>query len=333
MMTHNHPPQLIALDWGTSSVRVYLLGAGGKVLESRSEPWGIMQVAALATTEGIDREAAFARTFQRLCGVWLQSHPRLAVIASGMVGSQQGWAEAPYLSTPVDLASPGMELTVVPLPEGRVLHLVPGLVRETELPDVMRGEETQVLGALHLQGMPDPADGTARQLLLLPGTHSKWVTVAGATVETFTTSMTGESYALLAEHSILAKLSAPAATFDLAAFERGVRVAYSDDGEAGIMLTAFSARTLVLRGLMEREQVADYLSGLMIGGEIRSVATRFGHELPPRITICGNQNLNVRYRRALELFGVRNIAELPETAPAGLFKIAATAGLLLAPAH
>ncbi|GAA0191882.1 2-dehydro-3-deoxygalactonokinase [Glutamicibacter creatinolyticus] len=322
--------QLIALDWGTTSVRVYLIDRDAQIVAERRDSLGIMQVAARAREHGIQLETAFEQTLGQLCRDWMETYPRIPIIACGMVGSQQGWTEAAYRSVPADLASPEFELTTVHTSSGRRLHIIPGVADLKELPDVMRGEETQVLGAMEISGIP--SDSELEQMFLLPGTHSKWVTVRGRIITKFSTSMTGETFALLSSHSILSRLIEPTPTVNWDAFERGVHVSLKTDGATEIMLTAFSARTLVLTGRLQPIDAGDYLSGLMIGAEIRSImgAPNAGEMLP--LTICGNHELSMRYTRALRIFGIADVTELQDTAPKGIWAVANSSGLLQIPA-
>src|SRR5215207_8779881 len=182
-------PRLIALDWGTSSLRAYLLGDEGAVIERRAEPWGILQRP----------DTDFQTTFHSMTGDWRQRHSGLPVVASGMIGSAQGWVEAPYVRAPAGVADVAGALTPVP---GAALHIVPGIAQHAPSPDVMRGEETQLFGAL--AGRSDLAE---RASFVFPGTHSKWVRVVGGRVHGFTTFMTGELFAVLRAHSILGRLA------------------------------------------------------------------------------------------------------------------------------
>src|SRR5882672_5410925 len=148
--------RLIALDWGTSSLRAYSLGDSGSVLEARTLPLGVMVLAQLldqATNE--DTDTIFCRAFEKACGDWLQSSPA-PIIASGMIGSSHGWHETPYLTVPISIARFATALTKFKVGAGRVIHIVPGLIENSELPNVMRGEETQVVGALSLTAQECP---------------------------------------------------------------------------------------------------------------------------------------------------------------------------------
>ncbi|MGH6639408.1 MAG: 2-dehydro-3-deoxygalactonokinase, partial [Polaromonas sp.] len=176
--------RLLAVDWGSSSLRGALIEADGRVLEERSFARGILTVVA----------GEFPAVFESCFGDWMA--PGTLCLISGMAGSQQGWREAPYCACPAGFDAIAARLEW--LQPGRIA-IVPGLtVDRGGVPDVMRGEETQVFGALQLLGLDH-----AR--LVLPGTHSKWVTVADRRVTDFSTWMTGEFYALLRQHSMLAR--------------------------------------------------------------------------------------------------------------------------------
>ena len=204
MVVPTGTPSLVALDWGTSSLRAFCFDTAGQVLEMRQRPWGIMHLppapdgapdGAPATLHG----AAFERALQDTCGDWLSATPALPLLACGMVGSAQGWKEAPYLNAPASLDELARGLTVVHRSTDKPLHIVPGLLQRGSLPNVMRGEETQVLGVL--QNLPAEASGDL--LIGLPGSHSKWVEVVEGCITHFDTFMTGEVFAVLSEHSIL----------------------------------------------------------------------------------------------------------------------------------
>jgi 2-dehydro-3-deoxygalactonokinase len=306
-------PELLALDWGTSSLRAYLLGARGAVLEQRQQPWGILHLP----------EGGFAAALQGVAGDWLAAQPTLPLIASGMVGSAQGWREAPYAPCPADGRSLAAQLlSFEPVP-GQRLHIVPGVRLAGERPDVMRGEETQVVGLLARE--PALAAGCA---LVMPGTHCKWVQVRDAGITTFHTYMTGELFALLAQHSILgrpAREAGGAAASD-AAFERGV--AAVREHPAGATPLLFSARTLVLGGQLAAADSLEYLSGLLVGDEIRC-ALQGGPpaDASPRLLV-GDAALCRRYQRGLALYGLPSRLAAEGAAPAGLWQIARAAGLL-----
>lgn len=321
--------QLIALDWGTTSLRAYKLGPNGCVLDQRSLASGIMQlpkaprvIAGQLCTDG------FELAFDEACGDWLDAQPGLPVIACGMVGSAQGWREAAYCDTPANVANLGTSLQSVRSLRGVDVLIVPGVIQRSRLPNVMRGEETQVLGVL--QNLPV---GAGDNLLIgLPGSHSKWVEVVEGCITHFDTFMTGELFAVLSEHSILGRTQQRDAAFDSEAFDRGVQVALSVDGEIGPLSTLFSARSLGLTGELSATAQPDYLSGLLIGHELSALATVHRHRRHsaklPSIVLIGNAQLCARYQRALATCGLSHVTLAEQATERGLWQLAVAAGLL-----
>ncbi|RON89335.1 2-dehydro-3-deoxygalactonokinase [Pseudomonas fluorescens] len=321
--------QLIALDWGTTSLRAYKLAAGGVVLEQRALSSGIMQLPkTLRVINGGECADGFELAFEDACGDWLDAQPDLPVIACGMVGSAQGWREAAYCETPANVADLGNSLQTLVSLRGTRVHIVPGVIQRSRLPNVMRGEETQVLGVL--QNLPAEAGGDL--LIGLPGSHSKWVKVVDGCITHFDTFMTGEVFAVLSEHSILGRTQQQGAAFDGLAFDRGVQVALSADGELGVLSTLFSARTLGLTGELAPTAQADYLSGLMIGHELVALAAaqrrRRNSAHLPSIILIGNAQLCARYSRALDACGFARVTLAEQAAERGLWQLALAAGLL-----
>jgi len=218
--------RLVAIDWGTSSLRGALLDAGGKVLEERSDARGILTVP----------EGGFPAVFEKLFGDWMRLEGARSLI-SGMAGSKQGWVEAPYCACPAGRVEVGRTIIDIDAVPGARIAMVPGLSDEhAGVPDVMRGEEVQIFGAMELTGLSEG-------LFVLPGTHNKWATVKKGRVAGFRTYMTGEFYALLSQHSILARTLDASAPLDEAAFLEGVT--RSANGH-GLLHNAFGARTLAL---------------------------------------------------------------------------------------
>ncbi|MFJ5287310.1 2-dehydro-3-deoxygalactonokinase [Pseudomonas sp. NPDC088429] len=321
--------QLIALDWGTTSLRAYKLAADGVVLEQRALSSGIMQLPKTPRIiNGRECADGFELAFDEACGDWLDAQPDLPVIACGMVGSAQGWREAAYCETPANVANLGNSLQTVVSLRGTVVHIVPGVIQRSRLPNVMRGEETQVLGVL--QNLP--VEAGADLLIGLPGSHSKWVDVVDGCITRFDTFMTGEVFAVLSEHSILGRTQQVSATFDAQAFDRGVQIAQSADGELGVLSTLFSARTLGLTGELSPTAQADYLSGLMIGHELAALASaqrrRRNNPNLPSIILIGNAQLCARYRRALDACGFTKVTLAEQATERGLWQLALAAGLI-----
>ena len=233
---------MIAIDWGTTSFRAYRLDARGAILETRCAPKGILSVST----------GGFAAVLDEQIRGWNER----PVVMSGMIGSRQGWREAPYVPCPA-----GFDEIAAALREVRKgVWVVPGVSCRDDagVPDVMRGEETQVLGA--------ERDG----LFCLPGTHSKWVEVRGGRIERFSSAMTGEVYAVLKSHSILGRMMEEGKP-DTGAFRHGVE----RSGERGGLLHhLFGVRTKGLMGELDAGASPSYLSGLLIGHEIRAVQPR-----------------------------------------------------------
>ena len=306
-------PRLIALDWGSTRLRGWLLGEAGGVLAERSSDAGASLLGG--------GPAAFEAALLALAGDWLvQAPPALPLLACGMVGSAHGWREAAYVPCPADLDTLHAACASLALAGGRSLRIVPGLIDTPPggTPDVMRGEETQLVGLLALQ----PALAAA-STVLMPGTHSKWVDLRQGRVSGFRTRMTGEVYAVLRQHSVLGRLM-PAAddtpAWHAAAFDAGLDAARNGQGRdlAGQL---FAVRTLGLTGRWPAAALPDYLSGLLIGHELVAAL----RPAAPPLALIGEPLLCRRYRHALQSFGVEPAVVLGNTAVAGLWQIAQTA--------
>jgi len=314
---------LVGFDWGTTSLRAHAFSPAGDVIDRRERPWGIRQLPA----------GGFAGAVAEIAGDWLGGPGSPPLIACGMVGSRDGWREVPYLDCPADVAALARGLVAIDTPASP-LHLVPGLRLTGDRPDVMRGEETQLAGAVTLAVAP------ADTLFILPGTHAKWVTIEGGRVTRFTTHLTGELFALLRDHSLLGvpargrparSLAADAITADGPvaageAFDRGLATARAS-GAAGLSGRLFSVRSLFLTGSLPAADTLEYLSGLLVGEEIRSGLADRGAG-PGSVCLVGDAGLCRRYARGLAAFGIGDVALLGDTAPAGLWQIARAAGLV-----
>jgi 2-dehydro-3-deoxygalactonokinase len=299
---------LFAIDWGTTSARAYRLGAGGEVLDVRSAPLGISQI----------HEGRFAEALARLLADWQHEHaPR---IACGMIGSRQGWMEAPYVACPAPLAA--LASGIVHVPEGN-LAVVPGASTHDAhgMPDVMRGEETQIVGCVEPQ--------EARVLVVMPGTHSKWAYVEAGRIVDFMTFMTGEIWHLLLAHSILGRLAVqpPPDAGIGPGFARGV---VRGLGAGNLVHDVFGARTMALMGQLAGADVADWLSGIMIGREVRNARTwahRYGYD-GARVRLIGEDALMARYALALSHADIDMERADGRAAALGLWRIALQAGIV-----
>lgn len=312
-------PALIGLDWGTSALRAWLLDAQGRILAAREGGPGVLAVGA----------GAFREAFERFCAPWLAAEPTLPVIAAGMIGSRQGWREAAYLTAPAGIAALAEALLPLDDAAGRVFRVVPGVLAELAdgARDVMRGEETQVIGAL----LDTPASARSG-LFVLPGSHGKWVAVREARIVALRTSLTGEAWAALREHTILGRLCADPAPDDPAAqaaawlaFDQGVAQIRADPG--ALLHLLFRVRTEGLFGRLRPEQLPAYLSGLITGAEVGD-ALRWPERGTATPVLVGSGPQLARYARALAGFGAGCARAGPDRAAAGLSALARAAGLL-----
>lgn len=298
-------PALIGLDWGTSSFRASLIGADGRVLDRLAAPEGIMHV------EGGRFEAAFAR----LLAPWA-AHADLPLVASGMITSRNGWVETPYAALPAGGADLAQAMVTHQTDDGRSVHFITGLASDTDgTPDVMRGEETQIVGAV--------ASGIADGCFVMPGTHSKWVGVDQGRITRFATYMTGDVFAALRGHTILRALMQDAPFHD-----EGFRLGVTSGLSAGsdLLNRLFHVRSMPLFGRLPAAASADYLSGMLIGAEIAGGSAGLAAGTP--VTIIGRDDLADRYETALEIAGRASRRAEPDIAARGHFTIAKAAGLI-----
>ncbi|WP_430390488.1 2-dehydro-3-deoxygalactonokinase [Dyella sp. 20L07] len=297
---------LIGLDWGTSSLRAYWLDGRGKIREARSRPWGVRHLP----------DGGFEAALADITAAW----PALPRLAAGMIGSRNGWLEVPYTNLPASTEKLSDDVRTLRLADGTDIHIVPGL-RNPCGPDVMRGEETQILGALALK----PALA-ARSTWILPGTHSKWVSITNGVVTDFCTFMTGELFALLRQHSILGAGTSDD-TPDSDAFLQGVDAA-RDSGDAGALGRLFSARALMLDGQLSPASVPSYLSGLLLGEEFRAGIAAKRFDLTAPLQLIGDAGLCERYRQAASHFDIELSEPFIESSAHGLWLIACRMGLV-----
>lgn len=293
-------PVCVAVDWGTSRFRAHLVAADGRLL------------AGVASEDGMSRVEAggFEAVLTRMCGPWFAAHPGLPVLMAGMVGSRNGWREVPYAPCPADLAAIAAGILAFDIAAGSRVHIVPGLVVDDGRADVMRGEETQILGT-----------GAVDAVVVLPGTHSKWAILRAGRIETFHTFMTGEVFGLLTRQSVLRLLREPplGGEVDGEAFRAGLAAAGAG---GGLLARAFHARAGVLTGRLAPHAVEPYLSGLLIGSEIAEARSLAPPDLPIVLVAAGVVADN--YRAAIAADGRPVTVVDPERAFVdGLIRIAA----------
>jgi 2-dehydro-3-deoxygalactonokinase len=275
--------QFIAGDWGTTHLRLFLCDGNGVALDNRSGP---------GAAESTGR---FASVFASQTAEWESQYGSLTAVLCGMVGSSFGWVQAPYVPCP---ARPGQIAAACSVIDGRI-HMVPGLSCHNRFgaPDVLRGEETQLLGALSLL---EPL-----QLVCLPGTHTKWAVVEEGQVRDFFTAPTGELFAALRDHSVLVRPPQGSdAAIDAQAFNKGV-ASVTAQADAQILHRLFECRSRSLSGELPATAAAAYLSGLLIAsdvhGALRAVSSAFA---PGTVVLIGAPQLTQLYASACATLGL-----------------------------
>jgi 2-dehydro-3-deoxygalactonokinase len=269
---------LIIGDWGNSNARLWLCTADGAVLDRRDGPG----ISALRSDS-----AAIAGAFSVMTLGWPAEVPALL---AGVVGASFGWRDAGYLPCPIAVDAIGGSAVRAPTNE-RIVWILPGLrcVNRWGEPDTMRGEEFQIAGWAALTGERDA-------LLCLPGTHCKWARVAGNLVTGFHSAISGELFALLGAHSVMIDRSAQQAAHDAEAFTEGVELARSSD-RVDLAALLFAARARQAVGAMSADRAPSFLSGIIIGCDIRTALAQYGDT--DRLVIAGAGALSAHYASAL----------------------------------
>jgi len=275
---------LLLVDWGSTNLRAKLV-IDDRVISSRESADGIRHC----------KGRNFDDILTALCGDWKAAHPALRVLMSGMIGSREGWREAPYVNAPAgipDLAAKAITVTSRTFGE---IFILPGVRRDdpdTATTDVMRGEETQVAGLL----TDLPHDGAT---VCLPGTHSKWVYCRDGRIENFRTFLTGEAFALLTRDSLIAGNGGAPDPAE-PAFERGLEL--SGKG-GGLLHHLFLGRTEMLAGRVDADNLPSLISGILIGHEIRE-AVKVCPD--PPVYLIGDSPAAHATATALEWFGIES---------------------------
>ncbi len=300
--------QLIAIDWGSSSLRIFLLNSDGQLLQR------------IRTDQGVLR--CTDRSFSDILRQNLSRLPiteEVTYIAAGMITSQNGWIETPYLPCPADISTLASGLVCKKWSLGEI-WFVPGLCQHSERADIMRGEEVQLTGLI--AGMGEKGECT----VVLPGTHCKWARITAGKIVSFTTFMTGEIFAAITRHTILAQEN---------------QVWLEDDFLEGVLDAADSGGTFLLSRLFQlrAERILhktalashSYISGFLIGMEIEEAITRgYINSLSDSLLITGEKTLAQRYHSAFTIRKITATVVDKESAAEGLYAIARKKGLFKA---
>ena len=286
--THVSSEDIIIVDWGTTNLRAELVTPDGKQKAHFESDRGIQTI----------QDGSFEQVLTTALAPWLEGGATPKVIALGMITSKNGWVEVPYVpcpATPATLAAGTVRRT---LPNGSDLIFLAGITdpKATPFPDVMRGEETQIVGF----GLDAPA------IVVLPGTHCKWAEIQTGRIERFQTFVTGEIFALLSKHSFIAKVSGtPNAGIDWDAFKKGVKMSLGTSGKStSILNLLFSARTGMLSTQLRTDEIRDYISGVLIGYEFREARENGWFNAGDHIGIVRNDGLAALYTCAAKEFGL-----------------------------
>ena len=300
---------LVAVDWGTSNLRAWRLDAAGDVLDARADDRGIARI----------ERGGHERVLRALVGDWLAPDPEgVSVVAFGMVTSRDGWVEVPYVPCPFDAASLAEACLSRTLDDGVRVRFVPGArdASSEPFPDVMRGEETQLVGC----------ETEDARTVVLPGTHGKWARIEEGAVRGFRTVVTGELHGVLVEHAFIGRGDDRGNGDDVDdgrvadAFIDAVE--HARDRPDGLLAGLFDARTGVLAGRLAPGDVREYLSGALIGHEMRDALAAGRCERGETLLIVGDGALAGRYARAAERFGLRARIDAGLAGVRGAFAVA-----------
>ena len=297
-------PGFVAIDWGSSRFRAYLVDITGNTLDQAESDQGIFRC----------EKGAYENTLWHACKHWLQHKRKIPILMAGMTGSRDGWFETQYLPCPVSIHSLCDNIVQIPDLHSHPVYIVPGIsvTSSSGLPDVIRGEETQIFGAL---------DPSLRNNLLVcvPGTHSKWIRVKNNQITRFSTFMTGEVFSVIQQCGSISSLL-DECDFNKDTFLAGVDVSQN---KGGLLHHIFSIRARVVSGQNGMNPDKNYLSGMLIGAEIKSAL-----ELYPDVTdmrIIGAGALIHDYSLAFSALGISVISTTSDKAfVKGLWKLASS---------
>lgn len=295
-------PGLIGVDWGSTRFRAYLLGEDGSLLDKVENDQGIFA----------HKQVNHEEILYRSCEKWLRRMPEMPVLMAGMIGSRNGWFETGYLSCPVSVDS--LTANIIPLPDlySHPVYVVPGIsaLAVSGLPDVIRGEETQIFGVVD-------ASSANNLMVCVPGTHSKWVQVENNKISHFSTFVTGEIFAAIRHCGSISSILTEGVS-DPDAFMDGVG---ASQHAGGLLNHLFSVRACAVTNRNALNLNHSYLSGLLIGAEIKSAL-----EIYPgtsKILVLGTDALIHDYNSAFSGLGIAVSSSTSEQAfIKGLWKLA-----------
>ncbi|MBT8141221.1 MAG: 2-dehydro-3-deoxygalactonokinase [Gammaproteobacteria bacterium] len=287
----------IAVDWGTTSFRAYLLNDKFELIDACRNQHGVMNITS-----------SFSKVLQNACADWVEKYNIENIYLGGVIGSRNGWVETPYSYCPISVGEQKDKFTQLDNVLGCETRIFHGLQCTSPggFPDVMRGEEIQVLGAMHcLEGKP--------AVLCLPGTHSKWVSVNNNTIHNFASMMTGEIFALMLMHSSIGSLI-DSHEFDQASFLNGLQDYRESNVASGcnFLHSMFSVRSRVVSNSLKVDSLYSYLSGMLIADEINSAQSMF--DLSQGVHLVSGDKLQQPYLLALETMGIEVQDYASETA-------------------
>ena len=296
------PITLIGLDWGSTNLRAFAFNAQGEVVDRAESSAGALTLSSAAQ---------FDDALVAVVGDWAKRHPDARLIACGMVGAKSGWSDAGYVglngAAGTALAYVLAAKVVTVETSLGVLAIIPGI--KSEEPDVMRGEETQLVGS-----------GVAEGVVVMPGTHCKWVNMNGGRVESFATFYTGEMNSLIRGHSSVGALIKSAPDIDdIAAYEMGLN--YARAGAASWLHDLFVLRASVVTGQRSEAFVSTVLAGWLLGCEISAALSMYPDTRG--VVLVASQTLVPWYERATRAFGVScDALNAEQVTTRGLWRVA-----------
>ncbi len=268
----------LIIDWGTTNFRAFAMGEDGSLVSKTEHPLGLLQV----------KDGQFSLSLKTVLEDWLGDYQHLPIFMAGMIGSAQGWVNTPYVETPVTINQLAKKSHQFQLPWGALATIIPGVSYQSSSDsiDVMRGEEVQLFG---LQALERENNFVA----LFPGTHCKHMHINNSSLSSFSTFMTGEMFSILSKHSIVG-MKLPEQKPSRKAFEKGI----SESNLKPLTSQLFSARTHRLFGHLDESEVLDYLSGLLIGEELKELSSK-------HVYLVGGKVLCHRYQQACKFLDIQ----------------------------